>query len=386
MGAARGHRASAASFCALEWRADFYAAMRHLEASGVTRILNMARHIGCIRKTRTTLAGKRIIMIICDYSYRDAEVRRLAGTCLGRIAVRNGAPRQRSTARRRGRMAPLTPGSLLMKGKTVAVLESRMRDQVADLIRKLGGTPFVAPALAEIPDVDATHIEQLIDGWQSAPPDIFIFQTGVGTRALFTATDRLGLTETLLRFLEMAQVVVRGPKPTAALRSRKVRIDISADDPFTTHEVLAKLADRLSPGKRVAVQRYGETNRELQLALAAKGTEIIEITTYRWGLPDDLAPLQRLIDALEQDAINLVAFTSASQVVHLFAVAEQGGKEASLRRSLGRTLVASIGPVCSSALRQRAVRVDIEARPPKLGPFIDAINAALTDSGPSARS
>jgi uroporphyrinogen-III synthase len=268
-----------------------------------------------------------------------------------------------------------------MKGKTVAILESRMRDQIADLVRKAGGTPFVAPALAEIPEVDPGHIEQLINGWHAAPPHIFIFQTGVGTRALFTATDRLGLTDALMQFLEAAQVVVRGPKPTAALRSRKVRIDIAADDPFTTHEVLAKLADGLSPGMRVAVQRYGETNRELQLALAAKGTEIIEIATYRWGLPDDTTPLKGLIDALDADAIDLVAFTSASQVVNLFAVARQVGKEASLRQGLGRTLIASIGPVCSTALRNVAVRIDIEARPPKLGPFIDAINVALTDAG-----
>jgi uroporphyrinogen-III synthase len=85
-----------------------------------------------------------------------------------------------------------------------------------------------------------------------------------------------------------------------------------------------------------------------------------------------------LIDALDTNAIDLVAFTSASQVVNLFAVAQQVGKEASLRQSLGRTLVASIGPVCSIALRKVAVRIDIEARPPKLGPFIDAINVALT--------
>lgn len=272
-----------------------------------------------------------------------------------------------------------------MKGKTVAILESRMRDQVADLVRKLGGTPFVAPALAEIPEVDPAHIQELIDGWESAPPDIFIFQTGVGTRALFMATDRLGLTDTLLRFLDAARVVVRGPKPTAALRSRKVRIDVAADDPFTTHEVLAKLADDLLPGQRVVVQRYGETNRELQRALADKGTEIVELTTYRWGLPDDTRPLQRLIDALDRDEINLVGFTSASQVINLFAVARQVGRQASLRQSLGRTLVASIGPVCSSALRNLAVRVDIEARPPKLGPFIDAINVALTDSGRAAK-
>jgi uroporphyrinogen-III synthase len=66
-------------------------------------------------------------------------------------------------------------------------------------------------------------------------------------------------------------------------------------------------------------------------------------------------------------------------VINLFAVAHYNGKEESLRQSLGRTLVASIGPVCSAALSKLAVRVDIEAKPPKLGPFIDAINARLSD-------
>jgi uroporphyrinogen-III synthase len=268
-----------------------------------------------------------------------------------------------------------------MRGKTVAILESRTKDHIADLVRKLGGVPFSAPALAEIPDVDPEHIQSLITGWQFEAPDIFIFQTGVGTRALFAATDSLGLTDRLSQILDAAQVVVRGPKPTAALRSRKIRIDLAASDPFTTDEVLTALADSLTPGKRVVVQRYGETNRELQRALAARGTEIIEIATYRWGLPEDIAPLQRLIEALERNEIHLVAFTSASQVGNLFAVAEQGGREAILRQSLGRTLVASIGPVCSSALRKLAVRVDLEARPPKLGPFMGIINAALSDPG-----
>jgi uroporphyrinogen-III synthase len=80
-----------------------------------------------------------------------------------------------------------------MKNKTVAILESRMRDHIASLVRNYGGTPFSAPALAEIPDVDPAHIQALIRDWNSAPPDIFIFQTGVGTRALFAATDLLGL-------------------------------------------------------------------------------------------------------------------------------------------------------------------------------------------------
>jgi uroporphyrinogen-III synthase len=226
----------------------------------------------------------------------------------------------------------------------------------------------------------------LIRDWDSAPPDIFIFQTGVGTRALFAATESLGLTDVLLQLLDSAQVVVRGPKPATVLHSRSVRIDRAASDPFTTHEALAEMHGTPLRGKRVVVQRYGKTNRELQAALESSGAEVIEIVTYRWGLPEDTAPLLRLIDALGRDEIDLVAFTSASQASNLFTVAQCDDKEASLKQSLGRMLVASIGPVCSVALRKLAVRVDIEAQPPKLAPFIEAINAALSDRRPLGKS
>ena len=216
-----------------------------------------------------------------------------------------------------------------MKDKTVAILESRMRDHIASLVRKYGGTPFSAPALAEIPDVDPAQIDELIRDWNSTPPDIFIFQTGVGPRALFAATGSLGLTDVLLRLLESAQAVVRGPKPTAVLHSRKARIDRAASNPFTTHEVLAEMRKTPLRGKRVVVQRYGETNRELQAALESEGAEVIEIVTYRWGLPEDTTPLLRLIDALGRDKIDLVAFTSASQASNLFTVRPSGAHDGS---------------------------------------------------------
>jgi Uroporphyrinogen-III synthase HemD len=166
------------------------------------------------------------------------------------------SPRRRDKALAR---RPLRRAS--MKDKTVAILESRVPNHIASLVRKYGGKPFSAPALAEIPDVDPAHIHALIRYWNSTPPGIFIFQTGVGTRALFAATDSLGLTGVLLRILGAAQVVVRGPTPATVLRSRKVRIDRAASDPFTTQEVLAEMPETPLRGKRVVVQRYGETNR-----------------------------------------------------------------------------------------------------------------------------
>src|SRR5476649_1534446 len=153
---------------------------------------------------------------------------------------------------------------------------------MADLVRKYGGTPYSAPALAEIPDLDPAHVAELLGNWESGAPEVFVFQTGVGTKALFTATDALGSSTKLIGFLAAAKVVARGPKPTAALRARNVRIDLSAAEPYTTVEVLAELDTLPLRGKRVVVQRYGETNLELQQVLEDRGAAVIEIATYRW--------------------------------------------------------------------------------------------------------
>lgn len=269
---------------------------------------------------------------------------------------------------------------MIIKDKTIAILENRAGEQLADLVRKYGGTPFSAPALAEIPDIDPALIVELLDDWDANPPDIFIFQTGVGVKALFATTDTLNLTDKLLRLLASAQVVVRGPKPTAALRARDVRIDLSAKEPYTTAEVLLELDATALNGKRVVVQRYGDTNRDLHKALEDRGAQVIEITTYRWSLPENTAPLVALMDALDRDAIDVVSFTSASQVCNLFTVAQQLGRQETLKAGLNRSLIASIGPVCSAALSKFGVRIDIEPQPPKLGPFITAINNKLADA------
>ena len=81
-----------------------------------------------------------------------------------------------------------------MKDKTVAILEARVSEQMADLVRKYGGRPVSAPALSELPDIDPAHISELLDEWDANPPDLFIFQTGVGVKALLAASppERFG--------------------------------------------------------------------------------------------------------------------------------------------------------------------------------------------------
>src|SRR5262245_20555812 len=237
-----------------------------------------------------------------------------------------------------------------MQGKTVAILESRLGRQLGELVIKHGGHPVYAPALAEVPEVDADFIIQLVADLEVRPARIAIFQTGVGTNALFRSTDELGLTDRLVALLAQMTVVVRGPKPTGALRARGVRIDLSAREPYTTTEILQALEGVELAQARVLVQRYGVANVELEETLKMRSADVIEITTYRWALPQDTRPLLNLIDALERGEVDAVAVTNAAQVYNFFALAQRSERTLALRDSLNRTFVASIGPVSSEAL------------------------------------
>src|SRR3989449_7581772 len=262
-----------------------------------------------------------------------------------------------------------------MLAKKVAILESRLGAQLADLVAQRGGVPFHAPALAELPDLDPGAIGALLRSLEERPAKAAVFQTGVGTKALFGATDTLGLTAKLLELVPRMVVAVRGPKPTAALRARGVRIDRSAADPFTTREVLECMNDVPVRGERVIVQRYGVVNVELDKALEARGARVIEIPTYRWSLPADTRPLAELIGALERGEMDAAVFTNAEQGRNLFAVAGQLGRAEALRAALNATLVASIGPGASAAPREAGGQGGLRSRPSKPGDLLGAADS-----------
>src|SRR5258708_36632229 len=107
-----------------------------------------------------------------------------------------------------------------MRAKKVAILESRLGQQLADLVAERGGVPFHAPALAELPDLDPEAIGSLVRSLEVRPAKAAVFQTGVVTRALFGATDAPGLTAKLLELLSRMVATRRGPNPTPALPPR----------------------------------------------------------------------------------------------------------------------------------------------------------------------
>ncbi|MEK6602501.1 MAG: uroporphyrinogen-III synthase, partial [Candidatus Binatota bacterium] len=204
--------------------------------------------------------------------------------------------------------------------------------------------------------------------------DVLILLTGVGTRTLVAAVASQYSCERVAAALERVTLVARGPKPVAALKELGLTPNISVPEPNTWRDILSELDSKADiRGRRIAVQEYGITNRELIAGLEARGAEVVRVPVYRWALPEDTAPLRAAIRRIVDGQVDMALFTNATQVDHMFHVAVEEKLDLSLRQAFSRVLIASIGPVCSEALEHFGLKADLEPEHPKMGHLMAAL-------------
>ncbi|MBI3989632.1 MAG: uroporphyrinogen-III synthase [candidate division NC10 bacterium] len=257
-----------------------------------------------------------------------------------------------------------------LQGKRIGILEARKAKELATLVEKLGGRPFVAPALRETPVHDKEQVFQFVEEVLAGNVDWMIFLTGVGARALIEIADGLGLKEDFLKALNRIPVVARGPKPIAILKHVGVTIRVVPEEPTT--EGLLKALERWDlAGKVVGVQLYGEPNPVLVDGLKQMGARVLEVQPYRWELPLEQGPVVDLIKAILAGEIDVLLVTSSPQVKHLFLVADQHRLAEPLLDALKRrVLVAAVGPVSGRTLEEFGVKVHVMTERTTMGALV----------------
>ncbi len=256
-------------------------------------------------------------------------------------------------------------------GLRVAAFESRMAGEMAGLIRRHGGEPFVAPALREVPlddNVEALRFgEQLLAG----QCDLLILLTGVGARALVALLEARHPPEAVRAALARTTLVARGPKPVAALREWGLAPAVTVPEPNTWRDLLRALdAHGSLAGRRVAVQEYGVTNPELLAGLAARGALVTRVPVYRWALPEDTGPLRQLLAQILDGRMDVLLVTNAAQVEHVMRLLAEEGRAEAFQAALRRMVVASLGTIASEALRSHGLPVDLEPSHPRMGVLV----------------
>ncbi len=274
-----------------------------------------------------------------------------------------------------------------LHGLRVISFESRRAKEMAELIRRHGGEPIVAPSMREVPLAENGAALELFQKIEAGQVDLVLLLTGVGTRTMVDAVTIHYSRERIAALLGSVLLLARGPKPVAALKELGLKPAMTAPEPNTWNEVLAVLDSNLQlQGKRIAVQEYGITNQELLSGLQARGAEILRVPVYRWALPEDIAPLQAAIHEIVEARADVVVFTSAIQVENVFHVAQRDKLDTELAKSLAQALLVSVGPVCSETLARFGLKPDFEPEHPKMGFMIGQLAASAHKLLDSRRS
>jgi uroporphyrinogen-III synthase len=269
-----------------------------------------------------------------------------------------------------------------LRGRTVAILEARRSAEIARLIERQGGIPYVAPILREVPIEDDTEVRHWLDRLAAGDFGVVIFLTGVGCKALLDKADERGQLEAVHEALSRTRVVARGPKPVFVLKGQGIRIDLVAPEPNTSDELLESLTAWPLTGVRIGMQVYGGVTPFLErfrAGLQQAGALVDEVQPYRWEGPVDEMPVRELINACTAGRIDALAIFSSSQIHNLFAIAEEHNQAAALQRALAdpRVLVASVGPVATQAIESHGISVNVQPEHPKMGHVVSALDSAF---------
>jgi uroporphyrinogen decarboxylase len=258
-------------------------------------------------------------------------------------------------------------------GLRVAAFESRRAGEIAAMIERMGGRPFVSPALREVPAAENPEAVALARRIVAGEVDVAVLMTGVGLRYFLSEVEKQVDRSQLLSALGRLVSVARGPKPAAALKELGITPTVRVEEPNTWRQIVAALDERHPvTGLRVAVLEHGLPTVPLTEALVARGADVTSVNVYRWELPDDLGPLEENIRGVAAGERDVVVFTSSQQVINLLGVAERLGLAEALRQKLATMVVASIGPTTSQTLREQGLLMDIEPEHAKMGQLLVA--------------
>jgi uroporphyrinogen-III synthase len=237
-----------------------------------------------------------------------------------------------------------------LAGFTVGVTAARRAEELGTMLERRGAVVQHGPAIRIVPLADDADLLAATKALVAHPPDITVATTGIGFRGWVEAAEGWGLGGDLLDALGSGTLIARGPKARGAIRASGLA-DAWSPASESSAEVLEYLLDRGVGGCRIAVQLHGEPLPDVVESLTMAGAEVVEVPVYRWALPADISPLDRLTDQVLAGGIDVLAFTSAPAAASLLRRAEERGvRDALLRRLRGPVLALCVGPVTAAPL------------------------------------
>ncbi|WP_329033264.1 uroporphyrinogen-III synthase [Streptomyces sp. NBC_01725] len=259
-----------------------------------------------------------------------------------------------------------------LAGFTVGVTAARRAEELGALLMRRGAAVMHAPALRIVPVSDDAELLAATKELVGNPPHVVIATTAIGFRGWVEAADGWGHGQELLDCLRGTELLARGPKVKGAIRAAGLTEEWSPDSESMA-EVLDRLLTEGVEGRRVALQLHGEPLPGFVEALRAGGADVVVVPVYRWMPPEDIAPVDRLIDATVARSLDAVTFTSAPAAASLLSRAGERGLLADLVDALHHDVLAvCVGPVTALPLQEHGIDT-VQPERFRLGPLVQVL-------------
>ena len=256
-----------------------------------------------------------------------------------------------------------------LQGLRVLAFETRHSAEIEELVRGFGGEAVVVPAVRKMRIESQEPALVFAANLLRGEYDLVIFLTDSGVRLLMQAANTRYDPAEFLGALRKIKIASRGPKPSKALAEYGIQAAVAAPEPHTWRELIGALEQEFGGSlskMRVAVQEYAASNLEFLVALAERSGSVTRIPLYEWALPEDVKPLRECVLGIAGKYVDIVLFTTAVQVIHLFQVAKEMANAGPMLLGLKSSLILSIGPSTSEELRRHGLEPDFEPSHPTI--------------------
>jgi uroporphyrinogen-III synthase len=254
----------------------------------------------------------------------------------------------------------------------IRILIGRARHQAGALsaeLRKLGAT------ILEIPFIEIRKprsFKPLDDALRSLGNYDWLILTSVnGVEAMWDRMAKLKLAKTSLAEMRIAAI---GPATRKAIEKRGATVDIVPEE-YVAESVVRSLKNKVK-GKQVLLVRAKVARDVIPNELRRAGAHVDVVEAYETVAPESSRKRLQAALANPRRRPQVVTFTSSSTARNFSELLDSRRNRT---KKLAGILMASIGPVTSSTLRELGMHVDIAAKEFTVPGLVRAIREALAE-------
>lgn len=229
-------------------------------------------------------------------------------------------------------------------------LEAR---EFSELVASEGGRP-IALRTIEIVTKDPSVVDEFINIAYKNENEYFAFLSPQAVDVLFNNADRICKAHELVSVLNSGIVVAIGPKTKQRLVDHGIDVKM-LPEAYSSVGLVELFSKMKLNGKKILIPRSEASNEFVEKALSALNMVVSVIFLYTVRTAD-ISPIWKdFVLLLEQERVDAIVFTSASNVRSFFEITQKMSHNISSLLKNVKAIIA-IGPMTNEELKKRGVQ------------------------------